>query len=466
MIRLIAALVLIAVLAMGAVWLVENPGAVDLAWGDFRIQTSVPVVVVALIVQVAVFLGIFKLIGWILAGPGRFREYLKGNRNEKGYRALTEGMAAIASGDWRQAGKAAERADRFLDGPPMSRLLKAQAAQLSGDDEAADTHFRAMLNTPETELVGLRGLLIQAGQQGDHDRALELAKQAHRLRPDAGWAQRALFDLQTAGGDWHGSVQTLITAIRGGVYDKERGAHLRSVAETAIALDEERAGRLKPALQHAEAALKQQRDHVPAILTEARLQKAAGRDRRASKHLAEAWQRLKHPDIGRAILELRKDEDPNARLARFESANKNDMDDAETQLMLGRLALEADNAALARDYGLAAADRAATVDQRFCRLMVDAAERAEDGAEEARDWLVRLADAPLPPRWQCVHCNTGATVWEPLCPSCGHFDGLEWRAAEPVHEAVLLVEQDRDEVPGEITVEEAVTSEDAPPTRH
>jgi HemY protein len=465
MLRLIAALILIAVLAMGAVWLVENPGAVDLSWGDLRIQTSVPVVVVALILMVGIFLGIFRLIGWILASPGRFREYLRGNRDEKGYRALTEGMAAIASGDWRQAGKAADRADRFLDSPPMSRLLKAQAAQLAGDDEGAETHFRAMLGTPETELVALRGLLIQAGQMGDHDRALELAKKAHRLRPDAGWAQRALFDLQTAGADWLGAVQTLITAVRNGVYDKERGAHLRSVLETAIALDEERSGHLKPALNHAEAALKQQSDHVPAILTEARLQKAAGRDRRANKHLTEAWGRLKHPDIGRAILELRKDEDPSARLSRFESANKTDMDDAETQLMLGRLALEADNAALARDYGLAAADRASIVDQRFCRLMVDAAERTDNGAEEARDWLMRLADAPLPPRWQCVHCNTAAQAWEPLCTSCGHFDGLEWRDAEPMHEAVLLVEQDRDEVSGEIEFEEAVASADARPTR-
>lgn len=466
MIRLIAALVLITVLAMGAVWLVDNPGAVDLVWGDFRVQTSVPVVIVALIVLVGVFLGLFKAIGWILSGPGRLREYVRGNRDEKGYRALTEGMAAIASGDWRQAGKAADRADKFLGAPPMSRLLKAQAAQLSGDDDAADTHFRAMLNTPETELVGLRGLLIQAGQRGDHDKALELAKRAHRLRPDAGWAQRALFDLQTAGADWHGAVQTLITAIRNGVYDKVRGAHLRSVLETAIAHDEERSGHLKPAITHAEAALKHQPDHVPAILTEARLQKAAGRDRRAAKHLSEAWSRLKHPDIGKAILDLRREEDPKARLTRLESANKNDMDDAETQLMLGRLALEADNAALARDYGLAAADRASIVDQRFCRLMVDAAERTEGGTEEARDWLMRLADAPLPPRWQCTHCNTAAGTWEPICPSCGHFDGLEWHAAEPAPEAVLLVEQEVASVTDEVMVEESGAVADASPARN
>lgn len=448
MIRIVVAFILVAVLASAAVWLVQHPGSVDMAWGDLRIQTSVPVVVIALIVLVAVFLGVFRLVGYILAGPGRIRDYMRGNRNEKGYRALTEGMAAIASGDWRQAGKAAERADRFLESPAMSRLLKAQAAQLAGDEAAAETHFRAMLDTPETELVALRGLLIQAGQKGDHDRALELAKRAHKLRPDAGWAQRALFDLQTAARDWNGAVQSLITAIRNGVYDKDRGTRLRAVLETAIALDEERSGHLRPAVTHAEAALKQDPDHIPSILVEARMQKAAGRERRAIKHLTEAWRRLRHPDIGRALLELGSETDPKARLTRFENLNKTDMDDAETQLLLGRLALEAGNAPLAKDYGLAAAVRAEIVDQRYCRLLVDAAERMEDGAETAREWLVKLADAPSGPRWQCTHCNAVHPAWEPLCPTCGQFDGLEWRRAEPAPETVLLVEQDSaDEAP-------------------
>ncbi|WP_417514778.1 heme biosynthesis protein HemY [Minwuia sp.] len=465
MIRLIAALILIVALAMGAVWLVENPGAVDLRWGDWRVQTSVPIVILGLVVIVAIVIAIFRLIGWILSGPARIRGYFAGNRSEKGHRALTEGMAAIASGDWRRANKAAEKAERYLDHPPIAKLLKAQAAQLSGDEAAADEHFRAMLDSPETELVAVRGLLIQAGHRGDHEKALELAKRANRLSPEAGWAQRALFDLQTAAGDWNGALQTLGGAVRAGVYEKERGEHLRAVLETAMAMEEERNGHLKPALSHAEVALKHDRDHVPAIITEARLQVAAGRERRAAKHLAAAWSRLHHPDIGRAIVELKPDEDPAQTLSRFESVNKTNMDHEETQLLLGRLALEADNPALARDYALAAADRSAVKDQRFCRLMVDAAERTEDGTAEARDWLVKLAEAPQPPRWQCNNCNAVAPAWEPHCPACAHFDGLEWRDAEPVQEAVLLVEKDERDVPAEVSLTEVTEAEDAPPTR-
>ncbi|PJK31346.1 heme biosynthesis protein HemY [Minwuia thermotolerans] len=466
MIRLIILFLVVVALAAVAAWLADNPGRVSMQWGGWQIDTSVPVIVGALAILIGVILLIYRLIGWLLAGPERIRGFFRGNRSEKGYRALTEGMAAIASGDWRRATKAAEQADRYLANPPMALLLKAQAAQLAGDDRQAESHFRAMLETPETELVALRGLLIQAGRAGDHDRALELAARAHRLRPDAGWAVRALFDLQSAARDWRGAQVTLADGVRTAVYEKEAARRLHAVIDTALAMEKEEAGDLKSALSYAQNALKEDPNHVPAVVVEGRLQAAAGRERRATRHLGEGWSRLQHPDIARAIMDLHPDEDAEARLKRFEKITAADVDHAETQLTLGRLALDADRVDLARDYAYAALDRAPVVDQRFCRLMVDVAERSEGGAEKAREWLGRLADAPPPGRWQCSACNAIAPGWKPLCPSCGHFDGLEWRAAEPLRDAVLLVEREHEPTKVEAQIEEAVTEEDAPPTRN
>lgn len=444
MIRLIVLFLVVVALAAGAAWLADNPGQVSMQWGGWQIDTSVPVIVGALVVLIALILTVFRLIGWLLAGPGRIRSFFRGNRSERGYRALTEGMAAIASGDWRRATKSAEMADRYLAKPPMARLLKAQAAQLAGDDRQAEEHFRAMLETPETELVALRGLLIQAGRAGDHDRALELAARAHRLRPDAGWAVRALFDLQTAGRDWRGAQITLSDGVRTSVYEKDASRHLHAVLDTALAIEKEGAGDLKSALSYAQNAVKEDPHHVPAVVAEGRLLAAAGKERRASRHLGEGWSRLQHPDIARAIMDLKPEETPEARLKRFEKVTASDVDHAETQLVLGRLALEADQVDLARDYAYAAVDRAHVVDQRFCRLMVDVAERSDEGAEKAREWLGRLADAPAPSRWQCTACNAIAASWNPLCPACGHFDGLEWRHAEALQEAVMLVAREAD----------------------
>ena len=58
-------------------------------------------------------------------------------RRRAGYRALTQGMVAVAAGDPQEARRFARSADALLADPPLTLLLSAQAAQLDGDETAA-----------------------------------------------------------------------------------------------------------------------------------------------------------------------------------------------------------------------------------------------------------------------------------------------------------------------------------------
>ena len=44
-----------------------------------------------------------------------------------------------------------------------------------------------MMEQPETEFLGLRGLLTQAIKRGDKGEALDLARRAYRLKPKSAW---------------------------------------------------------------------------------------------------------------------------------------------------------------------------------------------------------------------------------------------------------------------------------------
>ena len=59
-----------------------------------------------------------------------------------------------------------------------------------------------MLKHPETEFLGLRGLLAQAIKDDDTATALRLARRAHLRRPNTPWVLTTLFDLQTQAGLW------------------------------------------------------------------------------------------------------------------------------------------------------------------------------------------------------------------------------------------------------------------------
>ncbi|MDF1733469.1 MAG: heme biosynthesis HemY N-terminal domain-containing protein [Minwuia sp.] len=455
MIRFIILFAFVILVAVGAAWLADHPGSIALAWAGWRIETSIPVLVLLLLVLMGASALIYRLWLWLVGSPGRIGSALRGNRKEKGYKALTEGMAAIAAGEAQVASRAAEQAEKLLNGPPMAQLLRAQAAQLAGDDKTAEKYFRAMLDTKETELVALRGLLIQAGRLGDHEQALALAMRARNLRPGAGWAVRSLFDLQVSAEDWTAASQTVAGGQRAGVYTRENAGHKLAVLYTADALAKEAAGERREALTHATDALKQDPAHVPAAVLEARLLAASGKERKANRHLTSAWQQTRHPAIAEAFLALKPGESPAARLTRFETLHKSTPGDEESLLVLARLALEADDLMKANEAAQRAIDKAETIDQRHCRLMVNLAERSGDGAGKAREWLMRLADAPAAPHWQCDSCGETPADWHPRCPRCNTFDSLSWRSVQPSADTVLLVDEVKQDAgtPEEVPVE-------------
>ena len=58
-------------------------------------------------------------------------------------------------------------------------------------------------------------------------------------------------------------------------------------------------------------------------------------------------------------------------------------------------------------------------------------EESEDGEPQAaREWLDRAIGAPPDPCYVCGRCGTAAPEWRSVCPACGGFDTLAWRAPE------------------------------------
>ena len=163
--------------------------------------------------------------------------YMQERRRRQGFDALSRGLLAIGVGDRRQAQRYASVARRNLPNEPLTALLKAQAAQLKGDRASARRTFEAMLDRPETELLGLRGLFLEAKRGNDNDAARALAEQAVRTDPQAGWSVNALFDMQARAGDWEGALATLAVARKHGNVEADMALRRRAVLLTAEARD-------------------------------------------------------------------------------------------------------------------------------------------------------------------------------------------------------------------------------------
>ncbi len=344
-------------------------------------------------------------------------------RKEKGYQALTSGLVAVAAGDASGARAHARRADKLLDRPPLTLLLTAQAAQLDGDDEAADLRFRAMLERPETEFLGFRGLMAAALRRGDREAAGEYARKAHALRPDAAWAAEAVFELQTKAGDWPGARQTLKSARDRKVIDMAPGRRRHAVLlveEARKALDDDHC---EEALKLARRAHAEAPDLVPAARILARLLIDTKKERQAARVVEKTWKSSPHPDLAELYVEAGRDEGAR-RYGRMERLLDINADDRESHGAAARVALEEKLTGEVRRHLKAIGMEGLSA--REIRLWVDL-EKSENNADKAEEWLARMVEASPDRAWQCSRCGHSAQTWNAVCAECGGFDTAVWR---------------------------------------
>jgi HemY protein len=153
---------------------------------DYEFRTSAALAAGLLLVIVALLFALVRLAFLLLTGPSKVGAFFGRRRALKAYRALSRGLVAAAAGDAKGADAAAREAETLVDGQPLSLLLKAQAAQLSGDEAREEAAYRAMLAEAETNYLGLRGLSALAERRHDGEQARAFAERAQALNPNQG----------------------------------------------------------------------------------------------------------------------------------------------------------------------------------------------------------------------------------------------------------------------------------------
>ncbi|HXY98900.1 MAG TPA: heme biosynthesis HemY N-terminal domain-containing protein [Stellaceae bacterium] len=430
--RSFPAIIIIALIVIGAAYLAAQPGSVVLTWEGRHIYTSVARLALGVVLLAMLAAALFHLLRKLLGGPRAFLRARRERRRREGYRALTQGMVAVAAGDAEEAGKFARKADVLLAEPPLTLLLSAQAAQLSGDEQAAAKYFQAMLERPETEFLGLRGLVMQALRAGDEPAALELVERARRLRPRTPWVMSSLYELQARAGKWSEAETTLAEAVKRKALTEAATRHHRTVLLHERSRAAEAAGAQRQALLLAAEAHGAELGFAPGAVHYAGLLRVGGRTKHAARALEASWRAAPHPDLAEAWLTLLADETPVARVKETERLASAHPDHVESRLAQARAALAARLWGEARRHlealGARLGDGAAPVSPRICRLMAELEEAQHENMAAARAWLGRAATTTaLDPAWVCGACGGESAGWSALCPHCRAFASLAWR---------------------------------------
>lgn len=151
-----------------AVFFYEQRGLILIAFGEWRIQTSLAVAVIALIVIVWLALAIISLVAGSVSLPRRLARRWSMRRDARQYAALADGFGRLAEQRWR----AAEIQLKRVDGDGVIRAIARLAAACSAsfqnrtdarDQYLADARFTQCLSELAVELTATE-FAVRAGE--------------------------------------------------------------------------------------------------------------------------------------------------------------------------------------------------------------------------------------------------------------------------------------------------------------
>lgn len=466
MIRILLSVAALFLAALAFDWLGGLPVTLAINWPGGAAAPPLRVVVVALLAFAVVVLIAWKLLSAFWRAPSGLRSYFAGRRRDRGYAALSRGMVAVGSGDYRLAQREAADAGRLLGADPLVLLLSAQAAQLEGRSDAARQAFTRMLSAPETRLLGLRGLYIEATRAGEAEAARQFAAEAQKENPALPWAGAAMMDYLSADRDWTGALAVLEQNVAGRLVGKADASRHRAVLLTARALEMED-GEPEKARAYALEAHKLAPAFVPAATVAARTLARLLDTRRAAKVLETTWKLAPHPDIAAAYLHLRSGDSARDRLKRARMLENLKPAHPEGAVAVARASLDARDFTLAREALTKALRQAPT--ERVCLMLAELEEAESGNVGRVREWLSRAVRAPRDAVWTADGVVLDA--WQPLSPLSGRLDAVEWRvpadrdAARELDGddlAVLAASSEPEEAPA-IVIEAATPTAPTPP---
>jgi len=419
MIRLALYITLAIFLALGAVWLADNPGTLLLNWQGREIRMSAAIFGLLIFLYTVLCWYLFKLYRWFrtdnpLKSPKRME-----SRRQKGLAELDLGWAALAVQDKAAALKHGKKARSLLpmDNGPLRLLLRVTTGK------AQEDYLRLLEESPNSKLSALKFRFDKKSSPQD---SLAILQEMRKLRPENIWISRKIFDISAQTHHWAEAKQELSGLGKSKAIDTETQKHLSGVIYYCQALEADLSGQKKDACDLALQALKNTPSFAPAALLLARLYQAQSEKSKARKIIEATWKICPHPDLGQFFLDLEPMESPSEkfrRIQKFAALNDNALHSLH---LLAKVSLDTAHWGEAKQaLEKVLAGNMATHETYHLLSRLEILQKNDQQAAEGH--MASAAEAAPNPAWHCGACGTKQKNYVANCPDCHAFGSILWQ---------------------------------------
>ena len=429
MLRALWFLFKLGILTAAIVWVANRPGFIDIHWQGYDVRADVSLALLAGFFFIVVLLTAHRALRALFSLPKTWRQYRAKIMQQKGYRALTLGMTAVAAGDVKLSSYYAQRARAFLphdNGLPV--FLEAQAARLKNDGPAAGAAFKKLLENKDTAFLGLRGLLQGALEGGSIADAGALTERALKLYPKHPFVLRMIYDMALRQRHWE-RAQGLLGKI-----ERLRAMEPEKIKGERVALLLQQAVEAKDAapLSLLRRAYSTDPSFVPAAQFLARYYLEHKKRRNAVSVLEKIWKVNPHPcflPLWKDAMPQGKAHDSAARLRWFDRLIAMQPSNMEARMAAASAAMDEHMWGVAREYLDDAAGLGSSAKLYHLRARLA---QAQNRPDEAALMLRRAADASPEKMWVCRESGHIYDGWSPVAEPHGSFNTIIWDYPRPL----------------------------------
>ncbi len=410
------------------IWLSEQEGSVNVKWMEYNVTVHVGLFLAGLLALILVSIFLYRVIRTFVDFPSSYRFYSQNRARDMGYRALTQGLTAVAAGDTKAAMKHAGKVRSLLpEDKGLPLLLEAQAARLDGREADAQESFAGLLENKDASFLGVRGLLQASMDAGDYRSALKLARQALSIHPKQPWILRTVYDLEIGQREWGAAEATLKRAVKVGAITKERALSDRVAMALAVALSAEEEGLDDVALSEYKRAQKLDGSSIPAVVLATEYYIRKGQKKKAVALIEKSWRKTPHAalvDLWDRLMPIKDEDDVLSRLKWYERLVALNGNNARIHLAAGQAACDAALWGEARKFF----DKAAQIrpSKELYKALAILESLASKDEVKMRDWLEKAADVPAERVWICRETGRLYPFWRPIAVPHGSFNTIEW----------------------------------------
>jgi HemY protein len=191
----------------------SNDGYVLLVQPPYRVEFSLNLLVILLVLGFASLHGTLRLIQYTLHLPENVRKFKQAQRRKEAHQAMLQGLHALVEGRYAKAETAAARALELGEDAGLSALVAARAAHRMKHRAKRDFYLaQAERLAPESAVARLltHTELLLDGRQ--YAQALQPLQQLEKIEPNYAPALKLLLKVHQRLGNWE-QVQTVVARL-------------------------------------------------------------------------------------------------------------------------------------------------------------------------------------------------------------------------------------------------------------